>query len=91
MCVCVCINIYTWVGFKLHLGVTLIYITPLNIFLLDANFNKSAIGLDFLFILYMFKFQVFVLKIVHKKWVSIRVAYTGGSQVPTTNDKSKSK
>ena len=38
----------------------------------------------------IFKYKVFVFKIVHKKWVSIRVTYTGGSQVPTTNDKSRS-
>ena len=43
MCLCV------WV--QVTLDVTLSYITLLNIFLLNANFNKSHVGLDFILIL----------------------------------------
>ena len=45
-----------WVQVILH--VTLNHVTSFNIFLLDTNFNKSTIGLNFLFVFFMFvKFQ----------------------------------
>ena len=56
-------------------------VTPFNIFVLDTNFNKSIVRLEFLLIFYMFvKFQddlrpnnlmsSFYNKNVHKRWAS---------------------
>jgi len=43
---------------KVALGVILSYIISFNISLLDTNFNKSTVGLNSIFILYMLaKFQ----------------------------------
>ena len=38
-------------------GVTLNYVTPLNIFLLDENFDESTVGLDFLLLYMLAKLQ----------------------------------
>ena len=57
-----CINkhLYIYIYGLVHvtLGITLSYVTSLNISLLNVNFNKSTVGLNSILILFMLaKFQ----------------------------------
>ena len=59
--------IYIYIDYRLYThtlswiqitpGVTLNYVTPLNIFLLDENFDESIVGLDFLLLYMLAKLQ----------------------------------